>query len=125
MRVRAAAMRAPMVNIAETAALRPDMRDLFAELMPDYASDPDRALARRSAVGWADDLHVPILILHAREERRVPISQSRRFTHALRDQGREAELIAHDRDSHLLLLHRPRNLDGVAAWFNRHRSASA
>ena len=38
MRVRAAAMRVPIVDLAELAALRPEMRDLFEELMPDYAS---------------------------------------------------------------------------------------
>jgi hypothetical protein len=41
MRVRAAAMRAPIVDLAEIAALRPDMRDLFEELMPDYAAAPN------------------------------------------------------------------------------------
>jgi hypothetical protein len=49
MRVRAAAMRASAVDLAEIAALRPDMRNLFAELMPDYTFDPKCALARCSA----------------------------------------------------------------------------
>jgi dipeptidyl aminopeptidase/acylaminoacyl peptidase len=125
MRVRAAAMRAPIVDLAEFAALRPDMRDLFEDLMPDYAADPERALARRSAIHWTHELRIPMFIVHAREDQRVPVSQSQRLAEALRSQGREAKLIVYDRDSHLLLLHRARYLDAVTAWFNCHRSASA
>jgi dipeptidyl aminopeptidase/acylaminoacyl peptidase len=85
MRVRAAAMRAPIVDLAEIAALRPDMRDLFEELMPDYAAAPERALARRSAIHWTHQLRVPMFIQHAREDRRVPVSQSQRLAKALRN----------------------------------------
>ena len=114
-------MRVPIVDLAEIAALRPEMRDLFEELMPDYASDPEHALARRSAVQWADELRVPMLIQHAREDRRVPVGQSKRLAEALRASGVEVELIVYEPDSHLLLLHRARYLKAVTAWFDRHR----
>lgn len=124
--VRAAALRAPMVDLAETASLRPEMRANFEELMPDLAADPAAALARRSALCWPDKLRVPILLLHGREDWRVPVSQSERLAVALRNAGRrDVALIIYERDSHLLLLHRREYLDEVRRWFDQHGGAAA
>jgi dipeptidyl aminopeptidase/acylaminoacyl peptidase len=122
--VRAAAVRAPMVDLADTAASRPEMRALFEELMPDYRSDPGAALARRSAVRWPDELRIPILFVHGREDRRVRVSQSERLANALRALGREVDLIVYERETHLLLHHRADYLDATAGWFDRHRAVS-
>ena len=62
-----------------------------------------------------------MLIQHAREDRRVPVGQSKRLAEALRASGVEVELIVYEPDSHLLLLHRARYLKAVTAWFDRHR----
>ena len=118
--VRAAALRAPMVDLAEIAASRPDMRAQFAELMPDYGSDADAALARRSAIRWLDDLRAPILVLHGRLDQRIPVSQSKRLAKGLQSRGRVGELVVYERESHLLLLHRPRYLAAMGRWFDHY-----
>jgi dipeptidyl aminopeptidase/acylaminoacyl peptidase len=122
--VRAVALRAPMVDLADTAASRPDMRALFKELMPDFASDPEAALARRSAIRWPDDLGPPILFLRGREDQRVPVSQSERLADALRVRARDVELVVYKRESHFLLLHRQDYLGAVATWFEHHIAVS-
>jgi dipeptidyl aminopeptidase/acylaminoacyl peptidase len=124
--VRAAALRAPMVDLAETASLRPEMRANFEELMPDWAVDPAAALARRSALCWPEELHVPILLLHGRQDWRVPVSQSERLAAALRDAGRrDIALIVYERDTHLLLLHRRPYLDAIRSCFDQHGGKGA
>jgi dipeptidyl aminopeptidase/acylaminoacyl peptidase len=121
--VRAVALRAPMVDLAETASSRPDVRAVFEELMPDWPADPVGALARRSALRWPDELSAPILLLHGRQDQRVPLSQSERLADALHGLGREVQLVVYERDSHLLLLHRKAYLDAIKSWFGEHRGA--
>jgi dipeptidyl aminopeptidase/acylaminoacyl peptidase len=123
LKVRAAALRAPMVDLAETAASRPEMRANFEELMPDWAADAAAALARRSALCWPEELRVPTLLLHGRQDWRVPLSQSERLAAALRDDGREVALTVYERDTHLLLLHRAAYLDAIRKWFDQHARA--
>lgn len=118
--VNAIAMRAPMVDLAETAATRPDVRDVFEELMLDYAPDPEAALERRSALSWSGELRVPTLLVHGQQDMRVPLTQSQRLQEELHANGTEVELVVYARDSHLLLLHRHEYLDAVVRWFNDH-----
>jgi dipeptidyl aminopeptidase/acylaminoacyl peptidase len=118
--VRAVALRAPMVDLAETASSRPDVRAVFEELMPDWAADPALALARRSALRWPEQLRAPTLLLHGRQDQRVALGQSERLADALRGLGREVELVVYEHDSHLLLLHRGAYLDAIKAWFDAH-----
>jgi len=42
----------------------------------------------RSAVYWADDINVPILILHSRTDKLVPVSQALRMAEALQEKGK-------------------------------------
>jgi dipeptidyl aminopeptidase/acylaminoacyl peptidase len=120
LKVNAIAMRAPMVDLAETAATRPDVRDVFEELMPDYATDSPAALERRSALCWSEELRVPTLLLHGQQDMRVPLTQSERLRERLYADGTEVELVIYERDSHLLLLHRDEYLDAVVRWFDDH-----
>jgi len=65
------------------------VRAVFEELMHDWGSDPAAALARRSALCRPEELRVPILLLHGREDRRVPVSQAERLADALRSYRHE------------------------------------
>jgi dipeptidyl aminopeptidase/acylaminoacyl peptidase len=120
---RAVALRAPMLDLNESARLRDDMRGIFGELMPDYPRDPEAALTRRSALAWAAELpDVPMLLLHGDSDPRVPVTQSVRMHEALRELGRSVELHVYEEDAHLLLLNRSDYLNRIRGWFDRHRT---
>jgi dipeptidyl aminopeptidase/acylaminoacyl peptidase len=121
---RAMALRAPIVDLAETAASRPDMRALFEELMPDYRADPEGALSRRSAINWLDEVRPPVLVMHGRQDVRIAVNQSERLAAGLRARGRPCELVVYERESHLLLLHRSDYLRAITHWFDRHAHTS-
>lgn len=66
-RIRAAVVGAGVADAFSSTRLRPEMADnVFAELVPNWHTDRERALASRSAVRWAHRLHkqAPILLLH-------------------------------------------------------------
>lgn len=47
--------------------------EVYAQLIPDYAMDREKALASRSPVQWADKLkkNIPLLILHGGADTKV------------------------------------------------------
>ena len=61
-RVRAAAIKSAPTDYQDWFAARPDMDTVFRRIVPGFERDRHAALARRSAVAWADDLNVPLLI---------------------------------------------------------------
>lgn len=80
----------------------------------------DAALEARSAVRWADDLRVPTLIVHAREDRRAPLAGATDLAERLRGAGVAVELAVYEHDDHGLFLHRDAWIARAIAWFAQH-----
>jgi dipeptidyl aminopeptidase/acylaminoacyl peptidase len=120
MPVRAIALRSPMVDLSATSRERPEMRDLFSELIPNFARDPDGEMKKRSAVAWPEQISKPVLILHATEDFRVSTAQTRRLDQELGAQHLDHQLVVYDREIHQLVFHREEAFREVLAWFRRH-----
>jgi len=78
------------------------------------------ALAKRSALRWVDQLKVPLLIVHAHQDARVPFKQAEAMVATLARLGKEHRLVAIDRDAHPLYLHRALVVDEIVRWFSAH-----
>jgi len=93
--------------------------DGFAKIWPDYEHRAEEHYRARSAVYWADQINVPVLILHSRTDKLVPVSQALRIAEALQEKGKVYALRIYDRDGHSL----PQNRDDrdrmIIDWFNR------
>jgi len=120
MPVRAIALRSPMVDLEATSRERPEMRDLFAEMIPNYARDPAGELRKRSAVAWPEQIAKPVLILHAADDFRVSPAQTRRLDEELGAHHLDHHLVVYDREIHQLVFHREEAFREVVAWFRRH-----
>ena len=118
--VRAAAIRAPSSDLRKSTKERPEMAEVFTELIPGYAADPDAAIRQRSAVLFADQIRAPVLLLQAREDWRVPLAHTEALDAALTTAGVPHKLIIFDRDIHQLVLHRVEEAHAIAAWFREH-----
>lgn len=88
---------------------------------PDYDHRADAHKRARSAVYWPERLRVPVLLLHASDDPRVPASQSEQLAAALQRIGAPHELVLYEHDGHSLPLHREDRDRRIAAWFARHR----
>ncbi|HXJ94253.1 MAG TPA: prolyl oligopeptidase family serine peptidase [Terriglobia bacterium] len=95
--------------------------DGFAKIWPDYEHRAEEQYRARSAVYWADQINVPVLILHSRTDRMVPVTQALRMAEALQEKGKAYALRIYERDGHPL----PQNRDDrdriIVDWFNRWR----
>jgi dipeptidyl aminopeptidase/acylaminoacyl peptidase len=62
---------------------------------------------------------VPILILHSRTDKLVPVSQALRMAEALQEKSKVYSLHIYDRDGHSLPLNREDRNRMIIDWFNK------
>ena len=125
--VKAAAVIGAPSDLEALAVSRPDLLygdrtyDGWANVWVDFAHRAAEHYRERSAVNWAKQIIVPLLMLHAKEDRMVPLDQSLRMAAALQDAGREYELSVYQNDGHALSHRRNERNREIIAWFNGHR----
>jgi dipeptidyl aminopeptidase/acylaminoacyl peptidase len=124
--VRAVAIQAPTTDLTDLLdpdrGGRPAFHDLFTEIMPGYVENPKQALEARSAVFWADEIDVPVIVFHGTADWRVEPAESLAFAAALERAGETAfELHLYDGDGHSLLLNWRDVTARTLGYFERYR----
>jgi dipeptidyl aminopeptidase/acylaminoacyl peptidase len=117
---RAAAWRGGLYDLPRSLSDRPDLSKPWSELIPEWDTDREAGLIKRSAVHWADELHVPMLLVHGRQDWRAALAHAEAFDAALETAGVEHRLVVYDDDEHQLAFHRAEWLGAVVAWFHAH-----
>jgi len=124
--VKAAAIIGGVTDVKAWVDARPEMGivngneyiDGFAKIWPDYEHRAEEYYRARSAVYWADQINVPVLILHSRTDKLVPVTQALRLAEALQEKGKVFALRIYEHDGHAL----PQNRDDrdrmIVDWFN-------
>lgn len=124
--VRAAAVIAGPTDLGQLLLDRPEFLlgwegfDGFARIWPDYEKRSREHLNARSAVRWAEAIHTPLLLLHSRTDRRVPVEHSLELARRLEQHGKEYELVIYGDDGHGLALNREDRNRRIVAWFRGH-----
>lgn len=122
--VKAAAVIAGVSDLKAWADTRPDMLngdetyDGFAKVWPDYEHSSAEQYRARSAVYWAGEINVPVLILHSRTDKLCPVTQALRMTEALQEKGKVYGLQIYEHDGHSLPLNREDRNRRIIDWFN-------
>ena len=120
--VRAAAFRGGMYDAEAALAARPELGQGWAEMIPDFedAYARQRALEERSAIRWVDELRVPILLGHGRQDWRVLVADAEAFAAALAAAGTAHQLVIYEREEHQLVFHRAAWTARIVDWFRQH-----
>ncbi len=125
--VKAAAVIGGVSDVKAWVDARPEMGivngneyiDGFAKIWLDYERRAEEYYRARSAVYWADQINVPILILHSRTDKLVPVTQALRMAEALQEKNKVYALHVYDRDGHALPQNREDRDRMIVDWFNR------
>ena len=123
--VKAAAIIAGPSDLKAWADGRPDMvngddtYDGFIQVWPDYEHHAIEQYRARSGVYWADRINVPLLILHSRTDKFVPVTQALRMAEALQENGKVYSLLIYEHDGHSLPLNREDRNHKIIEWFNK------
>ena len=125
--IKAAAVIGGITDVKAWVDSRPEMKlvdgndyiDGFRNIWRDYehrAADEYRA---RSAVDWADQVNVPILILHSRTDKMVSVTQALRMAAALQEKGKDYAVHIYESDGHPLPRNREDRDREIVEWFNQ------
>lgn len=99
----------------------PDQYEPLADqLWPNWRTNSDDVLGRRSAVRWAGQIDTPILIMHGGNDQSMPVTQSLRLASHLQELDKTYELHIFGYENHMIS-GRARERDALAiAWFEKH-----
>jgi len=118
MKVNAAAIGGPLVDLPAELASRPTLgTNVWSKLIPNYGQ---AALRERSPIYWPERIRVPLLILQGSADWRADPAATRRFAEALKRTGATTELVVYDGDDHGLSQHRDESMRRIEQWFRRY-----
>ncbi len=93
----------------------------FAKVFPGWKTDSMQILKDRSAIYWAEQINVPVLILQSRQDNKVPCYNALKMADKLQEFNKEYSLIVYDEPSHSLPFKYFDSYDQMFKWFNKHK----
>ncbi len=118
--INAAIALAGVSDVYDWAEASPDMRNtVFKRFMP--KEPEDEAFMRRSAYRWAEDIHVPVLLMHGDADEVVTANQSIKLAEALEAAEKKHALHIIKGGNHALYRHWDDVLTRSHNWIEEHR----
>jgi len=119
--INAAAVFGALTDLQQLADSHPKQYSptFFKQLWPDFETRKEDLFAARSAIRWADELKVPLLIMHGGADKGVDPDQSLSLAQKLQKQGTTYELIIYAGDGHVLRNNQLDRDQRAVAWFRR------
>jgi len=126
-RVAAAVVAAGPTDLLHAIDQRPDAEMLFSELIPDYETDKEPALIRRSALHWAERLpeSTPILLLQGSADWRNDPSDVLKMALELQETGHPFRLVFYEGGDHGLTQYEPEVRELISNWFDRYLASAS
>jgi dipeptidyl aminopeptidase/acylaminoacyl peptidase len=104
---------------------RPEMREEFIATVPDFAQHEEESLRHRSAIIWAAEITVPVLLLHGTADWRVDASDALRFAQELQRLNKNYQLMMFSNDGHGLPANQRTADQAAIDWFKKHMQPGA
>ena len=118
--VKAAALIAPVTDYFTFEKQRPDLEPLLNTIIPGMPNNKEEAFTRRSALCWANEIAVPLLIMHGDADTSCDLSQSTSLADALKKHGKHYKLIVYPGGDHLLVNYADDINQRALEWFAAH-----
>lgn len=101
---------------------RPEMEEVYKDLIPNYCECKERALKARSAIYWPERLHkkTPLLLLHGAADDRVHPRHNLAFSRKLLKYGHPFRLVMFEGGTHGLKEHGKERDRLIKDWLDRY-----
>ena len=121
-RIAAAIIMAGVTDAFDYIVRRPDMEQVFAELIPDYEHNRHAALETRSPIRWAEQLckQTPILMLHGSTDWRLHPTQALRMARVVYEHHHPFRLVFFEGGDHALTEYQVETFALERSWLDRY-----
>ncbi|NVJ60929.1 MAG: S9 family peptidase [Gammaproteobacteria bacterium] len=98
---------------------RPEMENVYKELIPNYAKEKEEQLKKRSIFYWVEKLpeELPILLIHGEKDKRVNVNDSKILAKKLEELKRPNKLVLYTDSDHQLRKYKSEVLKSSVGWF--------
>lgn len=129
-RVNAAIVVAGVADLPAVLRMRPDFRDVYLDLVPNYRVEPEQTLSQRSAVDWPEKITLPVMIVHGDQDERVPFESAVKMQKLLADTSEargltlQHQFVVYPGGDHSLHNFKAALTDEINSWYEKHTAAS-
>ncbi len=95
---------------------RYDMKTVLKETIGFTPEEKPEEYKERSAVYWADEIKIPVLMFHAKQDKQVPYSQAEKLYEKLKD-NTDCTFITYDDDIHGIV--HEKDYQTIRDWLNQ------
>jgi dipeptidyl aminopeptidase/acylaminoacyl peptidase len=88
-------------------------------IWPDFETRREEIIQRRSAVKWAEEIDVPLLLMHGSADSDVDASHALNMAQRIQELGKTYELVIYGNDNHILSRNKDDRDRRAIAWFNK------
>ena len=103
-------------DLFEAYESRDDMKTVLKETIGCTPDENPEEYKKRSAVYWADEIEVPVLIFHSRQDKRVSYKQAEDLYAKLKD-STDCTFITYEDDSHAIV--HDKDYSTIRNWLNQ------
>ncbi|MBQ6153353.1 MAG: prolyl oligopeptidase family serine peptidase [Ruminococcus sp.] len=103
-------------DLVESYESREDMRDVMIETMGCTPQGNPAEYEKRSAICWADEIRIPVLIIHSKLDEQVSFSQAEAMYEKLKDTT-DCTFITHDDNVHGI---HHEDFQTILEWLDQH-----
>lgn len=124
--VRAAVVIAGPTDLASDTLRRPEFVNGgawwpgYKKVWKSYSTQYSEHYRKRSAVYWADSIHVPVMIMHSRKDQKVLVREAIKMDSALTAHNKPHELVIYENDGHSLPMNRADRNARIHNFFKEH-----
>jgi dipeptidyl aminopeptidase/acylaminoacyl peptidase len=106
-----------LCDLFEAYEVRDDMmKTVLKETIGFTPEEKPEEYKKRSAVYWADEIKIPVLMFHAKQDKQVPYSQAENLYEKLKD-NTDCTLITYDDDLHGMV--HEKDYQTIRDWLNQ------
>ena len=103
-------------DLFESYEARADMKSVLKETIGYTPEEKPGEYEKRSAVYWANEIKIPVLMFHAKLDKQVPYNQAEKLYNKLKG-STDCTLITYDDDSHSEV--KPEDYQTIRDWLNQ------
>jgi dipeptidyl aminopeptidase/acylaminoacyl peptidase len=117
--IKACAVTAGVADLFLFDQMRPDARPILEKFIPNMPQKMHEEFTKRSVMKWADEIKVPVLLMHGNADPVVDLIQSQRLSLLFDRSGLPHQLVIYPKGDHFLKPFRADINKRILAWFEQ------